>query len=340
MRISVIAPDGKELCSSREPAVLSQQKIKATQTNEFESFRLKWEKSGITRWDFGNLPEFINSPETVKTKWVAYPALVEADDDTKSVYLKLFRQQKKALAMHRQGVAGLFKIHFTKDLKILKKGLKLPKTLKAAADFFKGTANMEQRLLDRIISDLFCKNIRSADAFYSHAEEVSPILISRGQELLDHCLPILKAYHNVRKEFDKLKRANLNNQAVQNFCEDLIADLVRLVPESFVNLYDMDRLAHLTRYIKCMEIRAQRAPVDFGKDQAKARDVKIFSDRLNKMIKTLSPNASNDKREALEEFFWMIEEYKVCIFAQELKTAVPVSKKRLEKKLAQIMRMI
>jgi ATP-dependent helicase HrpA len=127
---------------------------------------------------------------------------------------------------------------------------------------------------------------------------------------------------------------------VQNFCEDLIADLVRLVPESFVNLYDMDRLAHLTRYIKCMEIRAQRAPVDFGKDQAKARDVKIFSDRLNKMIKTLSPNASNDKREALEEFFWMIEEYKVCIFAQELKTAVPVSKKRLEKKLAQIMRMI
>jgi ATP-dependent helicase HrpA len=340
MRISVIAPDGKELCSSREPAVLSQQKIKATQTNEFESFRLKWEKSGITRWDFGDLPEFINSPETVKTKWVAYPALVEADDDTKWVYLKLFRQQEKALAVHRQGVAGLFKIHFTKDLKILKKGLKLPKTLKAAANFFKGMANMEQRLLDRIISDLFCKNIRSADAFYSHAEKVSPILISRGQELLDHCLPVLKAYHNVRKEFDKLKRANLNNQTVQNFCEDLIADLVRLVPESFVNLYDMDRLTHLTRYIKCMEIRAQRAPVDFEKDQAKARDVKTFSDRLDKMIKTLSPNVSNDKREALEEFFWMIEEYKVSIFAQELKTTFPISKKRLEKKLAEISRMI
>ena len=340
MRISVIAPDGKELCASREPAVLSQQKIKATQTNEFESFRLKWEKSGITRWDFGDLPEFINSPETVKTKWVAYPALVEADDDTKSVNLKLFRHQEKALAVHRQGVAGLYKIHFTKDLKILKKGLKLPKTLKAAADFFKGTANLEQRLLDRIISDLFCKNIRSADSFYSHAEEVSPILISHGQDLLDHCLAVLKAYHNMRKEFDKLKRANLNNHAVQNFCEDLIADLARLVPESFVNLYDMDRLTYLTRYIKCMEIRAQRAPVDFEKDQAKARDVKIFSDRLDKMIKALSPNASNDKREALEEFFWMLEEYKVSIFAQELKTAFPVSEKRLEKKLAQIKRMI
>jgi ATP-dependent helicase HrpA len=58
------------------------------------------------------------------------------------------------------------------------------------------------------------------------------------------------------------------------------------------------------------------------------------------MIKALSPDASNDKREALEEFFWMIEEYKVSIFAQELKTAFPVSVKRLEKKLAQIRRML
>ncbi len=340
MRISVIAPDGKELCSSRETAVLSQQKIKATHTDEFESFRLKWEKSGITRWDFGDLPEFISSPETAKNKWVAYPALVAADDDIKSVSLKLYRHQDKALAVHQQGVAGLYKIHFAKDLKILKKGLKLPKALRAAAVFFKGPANMEQRLLDRIISDLFCKNIRSADSFYSHAEDVSPILISRGQNLLDRCLPVLKAYHNVRKEFDKLKRANLNNHAVQNFCKDLIADLGRLVPESFVNLYEMDRLTHLIRYIKCMEIRARRALLDFEKDQAKAKDVKTFSDRLDKMIKTLSPNASNDKREALEEFFWMIEEYKVSIFAQELKTAFPVSEKRLEKKLAEIKRMI
>ncbi len=340
MRISVIAPDGKELCSSRETAVLLQQKIKATQTDEFESFRLKWEKSGITRWDFGDLPEFISSPETVKNKWVAYPALVAADDRIKSVSLKLFRHPDKALAVHQQGVAGLYKIHFAKDLKILRKGLKLPKALRAAADFFKGPAYMEQQLLDRIISDLFCKNIRSADSFYNHAEDISPILISRGQDLLDRCLPVLKAYHKVRKEFDKLKRANLNNHAVQNFCKDLIADLVRLVPESFVNLYEMDRLIHLIRYINCMEIRAQRALVDFEKDQAKARDIKTFSDRLDKMIKTLSPNASNDKRAALEEYFWMIEEYKVSIFAQELKTAFPVSEKRLEKKLAQIKRMI
>ena len=340
MLISVTAPDGKELCSSRDTAVLLQQKIKATHTDEFESYRQKWEKSGITRWDFGDLPEFISSPETVKTKWVAYPALVAGDDDIKSVSLKLFHHQAKAVAVHQQGVAGLYKINFTKDLKILKKGLKLPKALKAAADYFNGPANLEQRLLDRVISDLFCKNIRSADSFYTHAENVSPIIVSRGQDLLNHCLAVLKAYHNIRKELDKLKLANLDNQAVQNFCKDLIAELVRLVPESFVNLYDMDRLTHLIRYIKCTGIRVQRALVDFEKDQVKAKDVKTFTDNLDKLLKKLSPNASDDKREVIEEFFWMIEEYKVSIFAQELKTAFPVSKKRLEKKLAEIKRMI
>ena len=340
MRIAVIAADGKELCSGRDVAVLSQQKMETTQNDAFESYRLKWEKTGITRWDFGDLPEFISSPKRVKTKWVAYPALAAAGKSLKSVGLKLYRHQNKAVAVHQQGVAGLYKIHFAKDLKFLKKALKLPKELKAAADYFSGSANIEQRLLDRVISDLFCKNIRSQDLFYDHADKISAIIISHGRELLEGCLPVLKAYHKVRRELEKLRLANLDNPTVQNFYKDLIGELARLVPESFVNLYEMERLVHVERYIKSMQIRAQRAMVDFEKDQVKLKEVKTFSSSLNKLVKALSPNASDEKRRAIEEFFWMIEEYKVSIFAQELKTAVPVSKKRLEKKLAQIKRMI
>jgi ATP-dependent helicase HrpA len=340
MRISVIGADGKELCSGRDVGVLSQQKIETTQNDAFKSYRLKWEKTGITRWDFGDLPEFISSPEGVKTKWVAYPALAAAGKSLKSVGLKLYRHQNKAVAVHQKGVAGLYKIHFEKDLKFLKKALKLPKQLKAAADHFSGPANIEQRLLDRVISDLFCKNIRSRDLFYDHADKIAAIIISHGQEIRDGCLPVLEAYHKVRQELEKLRLANLENRAVQNFYKDLIGELERLVPESFVNLYEMERLVHVERYIKSMQIRAQRAVVDFEKDQAKRKEVNTFSASLNKLVKALSPNSSDEKRRAIEEFFWMIEEYKVSIFAQELKTAVPVSKKRLEKKLAEIKRMI
>ena len=176
--------------------------------------------------------------------------------------------------------------------------------------------------------------------FYDHADKISAILISHGRKLLDGCLPVLEAYHQVRQELEKLRLANLNNPTVQNFYTDLIEELERLVPESFVNLYEMERLVHVQRYIKSMQIRAQRAIVDFEKDQAKLKDVQTFSSSLGELVKALSPNSSDEKRQAIEEFFWMIEEYKVSVFAQELKTAVPVSKKRLEKKLAQIKRMI
>ena len=340
MRISLTAPDGRELGAGRDTGILSQSTMKAIPGDEFETYRRKWQRTGITRWDFGDLPEFISSPQKAQSKWVAYPALEAGDEPLKSVSLKLFLQQDKALTVHRYGVAGLYKIHFAKDLKLLKKGLKLPGQFKAAADYFRGPGHTERRLMDRVISDLFCKNIRTQSAFNSHAARVSPILIAHGQKLLDPCLAVLKAYLSMRKELDKLKRAHLENAAVQNFCEDLISALVRLVPESFINLYEVERLPHIARYIKAMQIRAQRALLDFEKDQAKVREVKIVTDRLDKLLQALSPNASAEKRKALEELFWMVEEYKVSIFAQELKTAFPVSKKRLEKKLAAIHRMV
>jgi ATP-dependent helicase HrpA len=340
MRISIIAPDGRRLGSSRDTNILLQSTKETIPAGEFETFRRQWQKTGITRWDFGDLPEFISSPQMAQSKWVAYPALEAGDDPVKSVRLTLFLQQNKALAVHRYGVAGLYKIRFAKDLKILKKGLKLPGQYKAATDYFGGPARIAQRVMDRIVADLFCKNIRTQNAFEAHGETISPILISHGQKLLDACLTVLKAYHSARKELDQLKRAHLANAIGQKFANDLISALERLVPESFINLYDAERLGHLERYAKAMQIRARRALLDFEKDQTKDQEVKAIADRLDKLLQALSPNATAEKRKALEELFWMIEEYKVSIFAQELRTAFPVSKKRLEKKIAEINRMI
>ena len=340
MRISMVAPDGRVLRSSRDTGVLSQATREDVAADAFEAYRQKWQKTGITCWDFGDLPEFISSPPKTPSKWVAYPALEAGDDPVKSVRLTLFLQQDKALAVHRQGVAGLYKIRFAKDLKFLKKGLKLPGQFKAAADYFGGSTRIGQHLMDRVIADLFAKDIRTQHDFDAQAESVSPILISYGQSLLESSLVVLKAYHRVRKEFEQLKRSHLANTAVQNFCEDLISALQRLVPDTFIHLYDDRRMAHIERYINAMQIRARRALLDFEKDQAKDREVKTVVARLDQLLQALSSNATVEKRKALEELFWMIEEYKVSIFAQELKTAFPVSKKRLEKKLAEINRML
>jgi len=105
-------------------------------------------------------------------------------------------------------------------------------------------------------------------------------------------------------------------------------------------LYGRMRFVHLVRYMKAIEIRAQRALINFEKEKAKAKELRIFTDSLNELLKGLSPLVSKEKKNAVEEYFWLIEEYKVSLFAQELKTAIPVSKKRLEKKLRKIERMV
>jgi len=107
-----------------------------------------------------------------------------------------------------------------------------------------------------------------------------------------------------------------------------------------MELYDSMRFVHLVRYIKAIEIRAQRALINFEKEKVKAKELKIFTASLNELLKGLSPLVSKEKKNAVEEYFWLIEEYKVSLFAQELKTAIPVSKKRLENKLSEIERMV
>ena len=95
----------------------------------------------------------------------------------------------------------------------------------------------------------------------------------------------------------------------------------------------------IERYIKALTIRAQRGVLNFEKDQARANELQPYADKLEELMITLSPSVSEEKKNAIEAYFWLIEEYKVSLFAQELKTAFPVSKKRLNQKLKEIERM-
>ncbi len=281
-----------------------------------------------------------NSKENT-AKWRQYPGLEKATLKQKSIVnLRLFQQPDQALKSHQDGLAELFTIHFSKDLKFLKKSLVLPKKAAKMAHYFGGAARFENMLYQTVVNTLFRKNLRSKEAFDSHAESVAPHIITGGRELLDKSMTVLAAYHATRTIIYSLETTHGKSETAQQFLKDLREQLTRLVPETFVQLYSTDRFVHLVRYLKAIEIRAQRAFINFEKDQTKAKEIGLFTAGLNIMLKELTPGASPQKRAALEEYFWLIEEYKVSLFAQELKTAVPVSKKRLEKKLKEIQRMV
>jgi len=117
-------------------------------------------------------------------------------------------------------------------------------------------------------------------------------------------------------------------------------DLTGLLPETFVSLYDTARLAHLPRYIKAVAIRAARGVVDLEKDRQRSQDVNMLNNTLGTLVQDLSDSASTEKRAAVEDLFWRIQEFKVSIYAQELKTAVPVSLKKMKKQVKDIERMV
>jgi ATP-dependent helicase HrpA len=343
MRISITAPDGREVQAGRDLALLWQDTSSSQKSDQFDAACKKWEVDGITHWDFNDLPEFVGESGNKKTNWVAYPALVagsETNQVKKSVNLRLFRLQGKALAAHREGVAILYEIHFAKQLKFLKRQLILPAKVRFKADYFGGPKRLVQEMYNRVIAELFTRNIRSRKAFYAHADLVAAKILPTGRELVDKVIPILNAYHDARNRIDEIQQANRNTRMAISYFEERGRELEHLVPPTFVAIYDIRRLDHLPRYLQAVAIRAYRAAVDFDKDRAKSKEIIRFSEKLNQMLKALSPAVSNEKRQAIESYFWMLEEFKVSVFAQELKTAIPVSAKRLDQKLKEIDRMV
>jgi ATP-dependent helicase HrpA len=86
--------------------------------------------------------------------------------------------------------------------------------------------------------------------------------------------------------------------------------------------------------------RAERGLLHLEKDIEKSKEIMTYDLFLQEQFKGLTPGSSTEKRQALDAFRWMIEEYKVSLFAQELKTPYPISKKRLDQKMQEIRRIV
>jgi len=121
----------------------------------------------------------------------------------------------------------------------------------------------------------------------------------------------------VKDLFEKIRETRSAILASPKRYAGLDQDLQRLVPEDFLAVTPYDRLVHLPRYLKAVQVRAERASVNPAKDAEKARPFAAFL--------RAEPPARNR-----ETYRWLLEEYRVSIFAQELGTAEPVSARRLE----------
>jgi ATP-dependent helicase HrpA len=329
VRVALTDPQGKELAAGRDLEALKRLRKEASATaaqdpEVWKQAKEKFERTGITTWDFGDLPELVSIGPSV----VACPGLEPAE---KSVNLRLFRTAEEALACHKLGVQTLLLLKFSKDLKFMERYLGLPPELQTASLYFGGEVTVRKMLIENLKTEVFQKNLRSQEEFRAYSETVIKDLFEKGHQILEATIKVLAAYQKLRAELYAIEKIDPANKAVGAICAEIRLDLDRLVPKNFLEIYRLDRLIHLPRYIEAMELRATRAKNDPKKDRTKAAQVESFSTALLKMEQSVFPKASPEKKQAFEEFRWMIEEFKVSLFAPELRTAYPVSAQRLIK---------
>ena len=338
VRFAVTDARGRVIRSGRDRSILKQDHSEELLPEEWQTACRKWERDRITRWDFGELPESIDLGVKEGVAWSVFPGLF-FEERTGEIRLKLFRSGDRARESHGRGVEALYALHFSKDFQFLKKNVTLSRTLSDPAAHFGGLRQVERQIVQSVRRRLFRKDIRTRKDFDQHAKSCADRIIPLGRELLEGCLPVMESYHLARLAIRQVS-SGAGGAALSQLGERLAAEAVRLVPDHFIDLYEIERFPHLQRYLKAMEIRIRRAAVHFEKDAAKDVQLQPAIAILDQMLAELSPTATEAKRSALEEFFWMVEEFKVSLFAQELGTAVKVSHKKLMEKAEKIRRMI
>ena len=339
MRFAVAGPDGKTVAIGRDAAILREVAPAMPQATLPEDVRLRWEREDISTWDFGDLPESITAGDQNSDGSTFFPALVRLAAGQTGVGLKVFNTHEEARQHHGDGVAALLEIILAADLRYLKRQLRLPVELARRVRFPGGADALEQQLYDRVLRDRLHCHLRSAEAFEKHVVAVRKELIRDGQKLITLVTPVLTTLDAVRETLFGLERPLGGRGPVSAFLQARREEIGKLVPENFIAIYDRERLPHLPRYLRAVALRSQRAVQQLDRDRSKAEEVARYTKVLQQFLQELTPRTSDRKRAALESLFWLIEEYKVSLFAQELKTAVPVSAKRLEKMVADIRRM-
>ncbi|MCL1144719.1 ATP-dependent RNA helicase HrpA [Shewanella marinintestina] len=286
------------------------------------------EKKGLEQWTFGDLPkQFEQKKGNFEVK--AFPALV---DDKTSVSIKLFDDEFEAQKQHRIGLQRLLLLNIPSPVKHLQKSL--PNKAKLAMYFNPfGQVNI---LIDDILSAAVQQlldekgiDVRSESAFTEAKDWVRQELNPTAEKIALKVEEILTIYNRIKK---RLKgKIGLD---IAFAMSDIQSQLDQLVFKGFVEQSGWQRLGDLNRYLKGIENRLEKLPVDPNRDRIHMLSVNKVQELLKAQMAKLPK--SQPVPDALIEARWMIEEYRVSCFAQVLGTAYPISEKRILNQIAQV----
>ena len=287
------------------------------------------EQSGYRTWEFGELPETLEIQKGNKTLF-GYPALIDRGDYCD---LEVFDDLLEARKQHAHGLRRLFALGNKDTLKALQKQLPGIRELGLLFINVGSVESLIDQILNLSIERAFLNEPlpNNAEQFTERMQAGKPRLALIAQEISRHALAALQAYADLQKKMAQAKAASPSAYA------DIQSQVQGLIFPKFVADIPYAQLVHLPRYLKAIAMRIDKMRSNPSRDAQCQKDWESVARPWQKLTQgSKGANYAMTDDQALIDFRWQLEELRVALYAQELKTPTPMSLKRLEKVLASL----
>ena len=303
---------GQTLATSRDLAELRAQWEGRAREAFSRKTDIELTREEVTGWDFEEIPAQVRSDGGL----MAFPALVDLGE---TVALRVFERADEARDAHRGGVVRLLRNAVASDIKQARRRLPVGNALALKYAPLGGVDGLREDLVEGGFADLLDRHeldVRTAAAFETLHTQMARELFGAAVERLKLAEPIVEAQADLKPWLEP----PLMGFARASY-DDLREQFDALLTPGFLRELSTARLAHFPRYLKAMRLRGERLRQDPTKDQQRMLQVLPY---WRQYLQLRAEGAG-----PLDELRWLIEEWRVSLFAQELKTAEPVSAKRL-----------
>jgi ATP-dependent helicase HrpA len=310
MNFRVLDESGRQLATGRNLAQLKRDLGGETEAILQDEAPVD-EGERYTGWTMGDLPELMEIERGGHTL-VGYPALVDAQD---AVTLQVFDSPEKARELHRAGVLRLLAIAFRDRVRDLERSL--------AKDVVLGplkaeviSASLARTFLQEDVPTLQAQFARRVDEGRSRFNLIAQEIARTAAGILAERAALEKKLNGVAKGFPAP-------------AEDVKQQLARLLAPGWLARTPWERLQHLPRYLKAASLRLDKLRADPVRDARLAADLAALETPYRREAAARLRHGALQPE--FEQFGWLLEELRVSLFAQELRTPVPISAKRLAK---------
>ena len=321
MNIRIVDEAKRELAMGRDLAELRKRLGEAASLTLAKA-KPGMEREGITSWDFGELPEQVTFRRGNQTL-TGYPAVTPSPDN--SVAIRLFDTPDKAADAHREGAKRLMAFELKEQVKNLDRALPGFNALALKFNAIMPAEKLKADLIEAIVDRAFIGEDavpRTHKAFEEQKERAKARLPAVVEAAARHANAIGDANREITQTLAQSGSLGRVTQEVKGMRS-------RMVYPGFFARTPWERLEHVPRYLRGYALRLQKYRANTERDQKHAATVAGLWASYEARAKTDRDAGRHDPD--LEEFRWLIEELRVSLFAQELRTPSPVSAKRLQR---------